>query len=204
VLEVDYADLFGAESHTARLYVDILLDRGISWGLIGPREGERLWERHMLNSVATQKLVEQGATVVDVGSGAGLPGIPLALLRPDLRMTLLEPLARRASFLELAVAELNLGDRVRVIRSRAEDHGETYRFVMSRAVAPLPRLLGWCAPLLAPQGRVLALKGASAEGEVADAGPVLKKLRLITRVHELEVPLVGGSTWVVEAWRDAR
>ena len=112
-------DLFGADVDTASAYAHLLASRGVEWGLIGPREVDRIWERHVLNSVAVSALVPEDATVVDVGSGAGLPGIPLAIARPDLRVTLLEPLQRRATFLVEVVDELGLGDRVRVIRGRA-------------------------------------------------------------------------------------
>ncbi len=120
------AGVFGPEREVINRYVDILANRGIEWGLIGPREGDRLWERHILNSVAGAALFPSGASVLDVGSGAGLPGIPLAILRPDLRLTLLDSLLRRTSFLELAVSELGLGGRVQVVRGRAEDHSETW------------------------------------------------------------------------------
>jgi 16S rRNA (guanine527-N7)-methyltransferase len=198
-VDQEFADFFGDGSEAIKRYVDILLDRGIAWGLIGPREGDRLWERHVLNSVAGAALIPERSTVVDVGSGAGLPGIPLAVLRPDLMVTLLDPLERRSAFLELVVGELGLGERVRVVRGRAEEHREQYQAVVSRAVAPLPKLLGWCAPLRSEHGSVLALKGVSATAELGEAGTTLKKLGLVGRVHELAVPVAGGVTWVVEA-----
>lgn len=196
-----FAAYFGANFESAKQYVDILLDRGIEWGLLGPREGERLWERHILNSVAAADLLPFEATVIDVGSGAGLPGLPLALLRPDLTVTLLEPMERRVKFLDLVVAELELGDRVRVVRDRAESHSERYQVVTSRALAPLPKLLGWCAPLVSREGRILALKGSSAEQEVLDARAALGELDLMAQARELEVPVISGITWVVEASR---
>jgi 16S rRNA (guanine527-N7)-methyltransferase len=196
-----YEDVFGASLDTISRYVDILASRGIDWGLIGPREGDRLWERHVLNSVAAADLFPGSGSIVDVGSGAGLPGIPLAILRPDLRVTLLESLLRRVSFLELAVSELGLGGRVRVVRERAEGHRETYDVVTCRAVAPLPRLIGWCLPLLAPAGRLVALKGSSAEAEVAEAGSLLRKRALVATVHELPVPGTTESTWAIEVTR---
>ena len=116
--------------------------------------------------------------MVDVGSGAGLPGIPLAMLRPDLRVTLLEPLLRRVTFLSETVDALGLDDRVRVVRARAEEHAEQYDVVVARAVAPLGRLVGWCAPLRRPDGVILAIKGRSAADEVAEAGPVLAETGL--------------------------
>lgn len=195
------AELFGAGFEAISRYVDILASRGIDWGLMGPREGDRLWERHILNSVAAAPLFPSGASVVDVGSGAGLPGIPLAILRPDLRVTLLESLLRRVNFLELAVAELALGDRVQVVRGRAEEHRLSYDAVTCRAVAPLPRLVEWCLPLVAPHGRLLALKGASASGELADAADLLRARKLRGEVHELAAPDRGETTWVIEVGR---
>ncbi len=111
--------------------------------------------------------------MVDVGSGAGLPGIPLALLRSDLKVTLLEPLLRRVTFLSETVAALGLDSRVRIVRGRAEEHAEQYDAVVSRAVAPLGRLVGWCTPLRRADGVILAIKGQSAADEVTEAGPVL-------------------------------
>lgn len=192
------AELFGAGAEAIRQYVDILASRGIDWGLMGPREGERLWERHILNSIAGVSLLPEGATVVDVGSGAGLPGVPLAILRPDLKVTLLESLLRRAHFLELAVDELGLADRVRVVRARAEEHRERYAVVTSRAVAPLPRLIGWCAPLMARGGKILALKGSTAAVELSRGSVQLRKARLQGVVHELPVPGLDEVTWVIE------
>jgi 16S rRNA (guanine527-N7)-methyltransferase len=126
-------ELYGEALGTIESYVSLLGTTGVEWGLIGPREVPRLWERHVLNSVAIAGLIASGATVADVGSGAGLPGIPLAVLRPDLDVVLLEPKVRRADFLDQAVAELGLGDRVRVIRARAEEHKATYDVVTCRA-----------------------------------------------------------------------
>ena len=166
-------DLFGQASPLIKRYVDILGIDGVVRGLIGPRETDRLWDRHVLNSVAITGLVRADADVVDVGSGAGLPGIPLALLRTDLRVTLLEPLLRRVTFLTETVEALGLTDRVRVVRGRAEEHAERYDVVVARALAPLSRLVPWCAPLRRSGGVILALKGRSAAEEVADAGPVL-------------------------------
>lgn len=198
------AEVFGPGAGLIRQYVDILASRGIDWGLIGPREGDRLWERHVLNSVAVAPLVPLGASVVDVGSGAGLPGLPLAILRENLVVTLLESLLRRVTFLELAVEELGLEGRVSVLRSRAEDHRGSYDVVTSRAVAPLPRLVEWCWPLVAPGGRIVALKGSSAEAELAEAGSMLRRHGLVGLVHELAVPGTGESTWAVEVERGRR
>lgn len=195
------ASYFGDGAPAISRYVDILASRGIDWGLIGPREGDRLWERHVLNSVAGAGLFPEGASVVDVGSGAGLPGLPLAILRPDLRVTLLESLLRRVSFLELAVEELGLADRVSVVRGRAEEHRAQYDAVTSRAVAPLPRLLGWCLPLVAPGGRVVALKGSTAAAELEDARGLLRRKGLVGEVHRLVVPVSGEETFAVVVGR---
>lgn len=166
-------------------YVDILAGRGIEWGLMGPREGDKLWQRHVANSLAVADAIPHGVSVADVGSGAGLPGIPLAIVRPDLQVTLIEPLLRRTNFLELAVDELSLGGRVSVLRARAEETKERFDIVVCRAVASLDKLLKWTAPLLAPGGQLVALKGESAEDEIRGAAPLLKRLGLRAEVLEL-------------------
>lgn len=159
-------------------YAALLADEGVAWGLLGPREVPRLWDRHLLNCVALARLIPQNAALADVGSGAGLPGIVLSLVRPDLRVTLIEPLHRRAAFLSLAVETLAL-DRVKVLRSRAEGPdalaAAPFDVVTARAVAPLDRLVAWCLPLLAPGGQLLALKGTQAAAELARARPVLRR-----------------------------
>jgi 16S rRNA (guanine527-N7)-methyltransferase len=188
-------EVFGDHSLEIKQFVDILATDGVTRGLIGPRETDRLWDRHIYNSVAISGLTRKNAEVVDVGSGAGLPGIPIAVLRPDLRVTLLEPLLRRVSFLTETVDRLRLGDRVRVVRGRAEEHREQYDVVVARAVAPLSRLVQWCAPLRRPTGVILALKGRSAAEEIADAGPALARTGLT--VEQLSVtahPAVEPAT----------
>lgn len=181
------AALFGDALGSAERYADLLATRGVERGLIGPREAGRVWERHVLNSVAVARHVSQDALVVDVGSGAGLPGIPLTLARPDARVTLLEPLLRRATFLSEVVDELGLADRVRVVRARAEDHRERYDVVTARAVAPLPRLVTWCAPLIATHGVLVALKGDSAATELRDAAADLRRAGLRGHVETVQV-----------------
>ena len=166
--------VFGPAVDAAIEYARLLATEGSVRGLIGPREVPRLWDRHLLNSAAIASLVPDGARVVDVGSGAGLPGIPLALARPDLTVTLLEPLARRVAFLTECVDRLGL-DRVTVVRGRAEEGPIRSELggadvVTARAVAPLDRLAGWCLPLLRPGGRLLAMKGSTAAEELAAAG----------------------------------
>lgn len=173
---VEAGSVFGPAVDAAVEYARLLATEGTVRGLIGPREVTRLWERHLLNSAAIESLVPVGARVVDVGSGAGLPGIPLALVRPDLTVTLLEPLARRVAFLTECVRRLGL-ERVTVVRGRAEE-GPIRRqlggadVVTARAVAPLDKLAGWCLPLLRPGGVLLAMKGSTAAAELAATGPL--------------------------------
>lgn len=166
------SSVFGDLMPLALRYERWLAGAGVERGLLGPREAGRLWDRHLLNSAVVAELLRDGESVVDVGSGAGLPGIPLALARPTCTVVLLEPLARRAAFLDEVVGDLGLGPRVQVVRARAEEHARTspgYDVAVARAVAPLDRLAGWCLPLLRPGGRLLALKGERAADEVAAA-----------------------------------
>lgn len=162
--------VFGDRYALAERYAALLAGSGIDRGLIGPRESGRLWERHLFNSAVLGDLVPGGCRVLDVGSGAGLPGIPLALARPDLTIVLLEPMARRVAWLQDVVSELGLG--VSVHRGRAQDPQVRDELgdndvVTARAVAPLGRLAGWCLPLVAPGGRLLAVKGVTAAAEAA-------------------------------------
>ncbi|MFD3307987.1 16S rRNA (guanine(527)-N(7))-methyltransferase RsmG [Streptomyces sp. NPDC058656] len=170
--------VFGDRFSDAVRYAELLADAGVQRGLIGPREVPRLWERHMLNCAVLSEVVPEGVTVCDVGSGAGLPGIPLALVRPDLKITLLEPLLRRTNFLTEVVELLGL-DHVTVVRGRAEEVLGTLspvHVVTARAVAPLDRLAAWGVPLLRSYGEMLLLKGDTAEEEVKNAGAALSKL----------------------------
>lgn len=165
------AEVFGAGLGTAQRYAALLASAGVERGLLGPREVDRLWERHLLNCAVVAELIEPGERVVDIGSGAGLPGLALAIARPDVTVTLVEPLLRRSTFLREAVAEL--GVAVAVVRGRAEDAAVRDEVggadaVTSRAVAPLDRLTGWSLPLLRDGGRMLAIKGERAAGEVAE------------------------------------
>jgi 16S rRNA (guanine527-N7)-methyltransferase len=190
-------EIYGAEFPAINRYVDILRSTAVDWGLLGPREAERLWDRHILNSAALSGLIAADIAVADVGSGAGLPGIPLAILRPDLRVTLIEPLLRRSTFLTQTVEELQISDRVEVVRSRAEDHRQNYQIVVARALAPLDRLIGWCNPLRAPDGVILALKGSSAADEIAAAGRQLQAAQLQAEVLEVRAhPDVLSATVV--------
>ncbi|MBK7822165.1 MAG: 16S rRNA (guanine(527)-N(7))-methyltransferase RsmG [Tessaracoccus sp.] len=174
-------------------YIDILANRGMEWGLLGPREGGRLWQRHVANSLALVDLIGTGLDIADVGSGAGLPGLPLAIVRPDLRVTLIEPLLRRSNFLQLAVDELGLGDRVDVRRARAEECKQTFDVVVCRAVAPLDKLLKWTTPLFGG-GQLVALKGESAEDEIRSTSKKLAASGLRAEVLELQVAPGVGRT----------
>ncbi len=187
--------IFADRLPLAEQYAQLLAGDGVAHGLLGPREVPRLWERHLLNCALVGDLLPRGAAVVDVGSGAGLPGLALAVRRPDLRVALVEPMLRRTRFLETAVRELGLGDTVRVVRGRAEEPGVRsaagdVSWVVARAVAPLARLAQWCVPLLVPGGRLLAMKGRSAAEEVA-------AYRMATPAGREEIELVelgGGLT----------
>ncbi|MFD9389828.1 16S rRNA (guanine(527)-N(7))-methyltransferase RsmG [Streptomyces sp. NPDC060000] len=171
-------EVFGDRFGDAVRYAELLAEAGVQRGLIGPREVPRLWERHLLNCAVLSEVVPEGVTVCDVGSGAGLPGIPLALVREDLKITLLEPLLRRTNFLTEVVELLGL-DHVTVARGRAEEVMGTMppvHVVTARAVAPLDRLATWGIPLLRPYGEMLALKGDTAEEELKSASTALSKL----------------------------
>ncbi|MGW2249457.1 16S rRNA (guanine(527)-N(7))-methyltransferase RsmG [Kitasatospora sp. NPDC001660] len=184
-------EVFGDRFDAAVRYTELLATAGVRRGLIGPREVPRLWDRHVLNCAVLAELLPTGATLCDVGSGAGLPGIPVALARPDVTVTLLEPLLRRTTFLEEVVRELAL-ENVTVLRGRAEEMvGKlAVDVVTARAVAPLDRLAGWGMPLLRPHGQMLALKGDSAEQELADSRAGLTKLGAV----EWSVISVGEGT----------
>lgn len=157
---------FFADLTAINRFIDILATRGVERGLLGPREGPRLWDRHVLNSAQVVPRVPHGASVADVGSGAGLPGLVWAIARPDLEMTLIEPLLRRSTFLDEVVEELSLVN-VRVFRGRAEEVRETFDVVTARAVARLDRLGELCLPMVKPGGVLLAMKGQSAAEEAA-------------------------------------
>ncbi|WP_374213160.1 16S rRNA (guanine(527)-N(7))-methyltransferase RsmG [Crossiella sp. SN42] len=164
------ARVFGDRLGLAVRFAEMLIEQGETRGLIGPREVERVWDRHMLNSAVVSDLLAPNASVVDVGSGAGLPGLPMAIARPDVSITLLEPMARRVAWLTEVVEELDLD--VTVVRGRAEEKAVREQLagadvVTARAVAPLAKLAGWCLPLTRPEGQLLALKGSSAAEELA-------------------------------------
>jgi 16S rRNA (guanine527-N7)-methyltransferase len=169
---------FGDALELAQRYAELLATDGVTRGLIGPRETSRLWDRHLLNCAVVAELLPERGELVDIGSGAGLPGIVLAMLRPGLHVVLLEPLLRRSVFLEECVSTLGLRNAT-VVRSRAEEKvSASIRadVATARAVAPLDRLVGWAAALLRPGGELLAIKGQAAEAELAAARPVLSRL----------------------------
>jgi len=163
------AQVFGDRLDLACRYAELLAGPGVERGLIGPREADRLWERHLLNSAVIGELLPRGESVVDLGSGAGLPGVALAIARADLSVTLVEPMSRRVEFLELVADQLRIP--LRVIRGRAEEEGVLRRAggadtVVSRAVSGLDTLTRWSLPLLRLGGRMAAVKGERAEEEV--------------------------------------
>jgi 16S rRNA (guanine527-N7)-methyltransferase len=194
-------DPFGERLPLARRYAEHLATTGVEWGLVGPREASRVWERHVLNCAVVADLVPPAARVLDIGSGAGLPGIPLALARPDLRVVLVEPLARRVEWLRMVIADLELP--VEVERGRAEDTPIRRRWegadvVTSRAVAPLHRLAAWCLPLVRPGGMMLAVKGMSAPAEVErDTRAVAVSGGGIPRIETCGIGIVDPPSTVV-------
>lgn len=194
-MTVSRETVFGERLPLAERYAELLATSGVERGLIGPREVDRLWERHLFNCAAPVVRVPEGSTVADVGAGAGLPGMVWAIARPDLHVTLIEPLLRRTTWLEEVVADLGLQDQVTVLRSRAEDVDQTFDVVTARAVAALDKLARWCMPLVRPGGLLLALKGRSAAEEVEAARATLARLKagdivVATYGHrwDLEVP----------------
>ena len=180
-------------------YVELLATLGVERGLIGPREVDRLWERHILNCAAVADdpadYLPHGVTVVDVGTGAGLPGVVWAIVRPDLKVILVESMQRRVDFLALAVERIGLADRVDVVRGRAEDlvGAVSGDVVTARAVAPMGRLIGWLAPLASSGGAIVALKGRNVEQELVEAAPELAEIKAgSVEVH------VCGESWLEE------
>jgi 16S rRNA (guanine527-N7)-methyltransferase len=179
-LPASAASVFGPALATAEAFAGILATRGAEQGLIGPREVPRLWDRHLLNCAVVAELIDgQYRTLVDIGSGAGLPGLVLAMLRPELTITLLEPMERRCRFLADCVTELGLAN-ASVLRGRAEDVARAGLLradvATARAVAPLPRLAELAVGLVRPGGMVLAIKGITAQEELQNAGPVLRRI----------------------------
>ena len=199
------ASVFGDRLGQAERYAQILAGAGVERGLIGPRETDRLWDRHLLNSAALTELLDSGDQIADIGSGSGLPGIPLALARPDLRVTLIEPLLRRSDFLREVIDDLGLD--VTVISGRAEEQSVRQQVgeidaVVSRAVASLDKLVRWSMPLLRPGGRMLALKGQRAEVEIEEHRRVMDGLGAVdARVVTCGADYVSPPVTVVIAQR---
>lgn len=193
---------FAARMPLAVAYAELLRSDGIDHGLIGPREGTRLWSRHILNCAVLREAVTPDDLVADVGSGAGLPGIPLAIGLPGVRVTLVEPLERRAGFLVSAVQALGLADQVDVVRARADDLPDLqghFDVVTARALAPVAGLLGWTVPLAKAGGRVVAMKGTKVRTELAAARRELRRFGVQEwRVHSLGQGIVSPPTTVVE------
>ena len=203
--EPDTAEgIFGSQIGLARQYAQKLANDSDELGLLGPRELDKIWSRHILNSAVVAELVRPGELVADVGSGAGLPGIPMAIAAPDTDFVLIEPMDRRASWLQEVVDELGL-ENVEVVRARAEEvEAKQFDVVTARAVAALDKLLRLCVPLLRPAGRVIALKGSKAPEEILEAKKLQKKLK----IESFEIVVCGEKflaepTSVVETRLDS-
>ncbi|CAB5064746.1 MAG: 16S rRNA (guanine(527)-N(7))-methyltransferase RsmG [Actinobacteria bacterium] len=178
--ETNINKYFPGQEGAIRAYAEFLTTAGIERGLIGPREGERIWERHIFNCLPVTQLLPQGASLFDIGSGAGLPGIVIALARPDLKVTLIEPLERRVEFLNEAVAAIAAGGvEIEVIRGRAQDVKKSADFVTARAVAPMEKLKKMSWHMVKTGGSLLAMKGESAANEmVGIKGAELHEIKL--------------------------
>lgn len=191
--------VFGDRLDLARRYAEHLADTGISHGLLGPREVPRLWDRHVLNCAVIAEVIPDAGSVVDIGSGAGLPGICLAIARPDLSVTLVEPMERRTAWLAAVCADLGL-ENVTIERARAEEVHDRLSadVVTARAVAALDKLARWCLPLVLPGGRLVAMKGSSAEREILEAAGTVRRLGgRAPSVHLCGVDVLHPPTTVV-------
>ena len=192
-------EAFPAAGPNLASYAKWLATEGVVRGLIGPREVDRIWDRHLANCAAMAELIPTGASVIDIGSGAGLPGLVLAIVRPDCQVTLVEPLLRRSEFLQEVSIDLGLTN-VEVIRARAEQvKNRKADVVTARAVAPLERLLGWAMPLVATGGELLAMKGSNAAQEIADAQAKLGKYQV--EIHQVGQAIVDPPTTIVRVTR---
>ncbi|MBL6631547.1 MAG: 16S rRNA (guanine(527)-N(7))-methyltransferase RsmG [Candidatus Nanopelagicales bacterium] len=188
-------------------YADILVGPGIERGLLGPREADKVWDRHIINCAVVAEpdleVIGTGARIADIGSGAGLPGLVWALTRPDVSVVLIESLLRRVTFLTECITALEITDRVQVVRARAEEasgHPGSFDIVTARAVAPLGNVARWAAPLLLPDGALVAIKGESAQEEVTRDGQILEELGLTQPVVvQMGQGVVDPPTTVVMA-----
>jgi 16S rRNA (guanine527-N7)-methyltransferase len=200
--------IFGENLTAAVRFTELLAAVGVERGLIGPREVDRLWDRHILNSAVIADALPKDARVVDLGSGAGLPGVPIAIARPDLDVILLEPMARRVAWLTEVVDTLSLS--ASVVRGRAEEPAIKQQLagadvVLARAVAPLARLWAWSVPLLREGGHLIALKGQSADDEVArDGSAVTRAGGSLPVVEQCGVDLLAVPTTIVVVERLSR
>lgn len=197
------AEIFGERLSLAVHYADLLVTTGIAHGLLGPREAPKVWERHIVNCAMVESLLPHRTRLVDIGSGAGLPGLALAIARPDLRITLVEPLARRADWLLNAVEKLGL-TQVTVQRARAEDLAGLIQasVVTARAVAKIEQLVAWSWPLMPQGGRLLALKGQNAATELTEAQARLGQFGVVSStVHSLGADVLDPPVRVIEVVR---
>ncbi|MDN5806312.1 MAG: 16S rRNA (guanine(527)-N(7))-methyltransferase RsmG [Brevibacterium sp.] len=193
-------EYFGAAYPAAVRYAQHLATTGIEWGLIGPREIDRLWTRHILNCAVVAEFIDDSDVVGDVGSGAGLPGIPIALLRPQAQVVLIEPMERRVEWLKMVIDDLGL-DNVRIVRARVEElvDEEMFTVVTARAVKAMTTLIEWTHEVMGPDGRILALKGASVEAELAKTKKLLKRYRLTQpTIHVIDGGILDVPSRVVE------
>ena len=195
--ETRATELCGDRGPLLLRYAELLATSAIERGLIGPSEADRIWERHIENCYPISTLCDQGSTLADVGSGAGLPGIVIALVRPDLRVTLIEPLKRRVDFLNEVVAELDLD--LEVIQSKAEGVRKTFHHGTARAVAPLERLIESTWHLIEPHGSLLAMKGERAAQEIHELSPAI--LARGVEIELKEIPFAGNVSRIVVAKR---
>jgi 16S rRNA (guanine527-N7)-methyltransferase len=200
--------VFGTRLDLAQRYAELLADTGVEWGLLGPREVDRIWDRHLLNCGVIAELMEPGERVVDIGSGAGLPGLPLLIAEPALHVVLIESLLRRSEFLHRVVRELGL--EVEVIRGRAEDASVRESVgvcdvVVSRAVAALDQVTRWSLPLLRPGGRMVAMKGERAPDEISEHRRGMTALGAVdVRVVQCGANYLSPPATVVVATRGRR
>jgi 16S rRNA (guanine527-N7)-methyltransferase len=201
VAEASAKERWPAAFDLLKRYHQWLCQAGVERGLVGPREIERMWDRHINNSAVLEELVPRDVSVIDVGSGAGLPGIPLAIVRPDLKITLLEPLSRRVDYLNEVISDLGLTERVVVVRARAEDSSVKHLsadVVTGRAVAALGKLITWCWPLVKPGGQILMIKGQTAVQEIEEAASLLRRKKLSAAVLQAGAGIVEPPTTAIQ------